>query len=68
MPSKGKKWREKSKKRGKEKKRKVKVKTAVSLLKPNFAFCVRLNFASYYFAHESQGHKVYYLQMALCKP
>ena len=41
-PAKGKKWGEKSEKRGEERKLKVKVKTAVSLLNPktqDFAFC-----------------------------
>ena len=36
----------KVKKRGEERKLKVKVKTAVSLLNPKFAFCACPNFAS----------------------
>ena len=46
-PAKGKKRGKKSEKKGEERKGKVKVKTAVSLLKPkNFAFCTCPNFTS----------------------
>ena len=61
-PARGKKWGKKSEKRGEERKRKVKVKTSVSLFNPklsrNFAFCVCLNFASWYFAPGLEGRKV----------
>ena len=49
----------KSEKKEEERKGKVKVKTAVSLLSPNFAFCACPNFASSYFASGSEGREVY---------
>ena len=50
FPTKMKPTRCPAKEKNEERKEKVKLKTAVSLLNPNFAFCTCRNFARWYFA------------------
>ena len=54
-----------AKEKNEERKEKVKLKTAVSLFNPNFAFCTCRNFARWYFASGSEGREVHDLYCCL---